>query len=525
MLDPTPPRLPRVLLAVLTIVSVTLFLSYTRISSTTYSLLWPEPEPFPTPDGKDLRTIFDDISPMSYGTTTRPAMKGMPENMIADLPAEYIPSRDGPTRRLVIVGDVHGQKTALEKLLEKIRFDKSADHLILTGDMTNKGPDSAGVLELAMDLGAHAVRGNHDDRVLLARAALDKDSEDQAKAKAAAAASEGGVVDLETKVYEKGQEKEDGGQNDGQDDVDPKVAKEEYLAREATLLLERDDRKEVTTARTLTPEQVEWLARLPIILNVGRIPRSSASASASASPSPTPGPSTTTDDGVTPTTDTPAAAPETAAAAFENLVVVHAGLVPALPLTSQDPWAVMTMRTLVYPIDDERRAAVKKYLQDQASKRQRGKIAATQMINDDMIDEYLGKIMQAKGIKDNSKDENGGDRVGAGDVALPTDGRDGTAWWGEWNRYQERLARDEGDDNKDYGHGLKGTTVVYGHDAKSGLKVPDTYGNGRGYTYGLDSGCVYGGKLSALIIEARPEGIVHGIAQVGCDKAVEPDDK
>lgn len=113
----------------------------------------------------------------------------------------------------------------------------------------------------------------------------------------------------------------------------------------------------------------------------------------------------------------------------------------------------------------------------------------------------------------------------------------GTAWWGEWNRYQERLAgrgsrfadgEEErraaaADDDNDNDHGLKGMTVVYGHDAKGGLKVPDSYGGGRGYTYGLDSGCVYGGKLSALVIEARPEGIVHAITQVKCKKAVEPD--
>jgi hypothetical protein len=497
MLDPTP-RLPRVLLAVLTIVSFTLFLSYTRISSTTYSLLWPEPEPFPFANDTDLQAIFDDIGPMAYGTTSRPPMKGMPEKVIADLPPEYVPSWDGPTRRLVIVGDVHGQKAALEKLLDKIAFDRAADHLVLTGDMTNKGPDSAGVLDLAMELGAHAVRGNHDDRVLLARAALDRDSEDgQARAEAKAAA--GGVVDLETKVYEMGQEKEDGGQED---------AKEEYLAQEAALLLDRTDRKEVVTARTLSPAQVEWLANLPIILNIGRIPPISRP-----NPSPAKG-----------ATDAPAPAP-----AFENLVVVHAGLVPGVALPDQDPWAVMTMRTLVYPIDDERRAAVKKYLKDQAAKRDRGQVAAVQAVSDDMVDEYLQKIMELQGL---SSGGDGRDRAAAGDVALPTDGREGTAWWGEWNRFQERLAgpgsrfADGGEERRaaaDDHHGLKGTTVVYGHDAKGGLKVPDSYGGGRGYTFGLDSGCVYGGKLSALVIEARPEGIVHAITQVKCKKAVEPD--
>ncbi|KUI73446.1 Serine/threonine-protein phosphatase 1 [Cytospora mali] len=520
MLNYSSRRPPRVLLAVLTIVSLTLFLSYTRITSTNHSLLWPEAtfDPTTSPDDEEdsdaLSKIFDDIAPMAYGTSPRPAMKGLPEAIVADLPRQHIPSRDGQTRRLVIVGDVHGQKAALEKLLDKIRFDKAADHLVLTGDLTNKGPDSAGVVGLAMELGAHAVRGNHDDRVLLARAAMDRASEGQAaraKAQAQAQALAGGVVDLETKVYEKGQgegkeEGEAGG--GGQRGEDFRAAKEAYLAREAALVLDRDDRKEVHAARTLSPAQVEWLSRLPIILKVGRIPPYTSTTT-----------STSNTNGDSPRDGEPPAA------AFENLVVVHAGLVPAVPLQDQDPWAVMTMRTLVYPIDGERRAAVKKYLQDKASKRNRGGKPA--VISDEVVEEYLRKIMEAQGLGAPGDDG----RRGAGDVAMPTDGRDGSAWWGEWNRFQERLlaageeGQGQGEGEREESHGLKGTTVVYGHDAKSGLKVPDTYGNGKGYTYGLDSGCVYGGKLSALIIEARPEGIVHGITQVGCDKAVEVDDK
>src|SRR5450432_3478913 len=70
--------------------------------------------------------------------------------------------------RLVIVGDVHGMKNELVRLLDKVEFDKKTDHLILAGDMISKGPDSKGVLDLIMKLGATAVRGNHEDRILLA---------------------------------------------------------------------------------------------------------------------------------------------------------------------------------------------------------------------------------------------------------------------------------------------------------------------------------------------------------------------
>jgi len=37
-------------------------------------------------------------------------------------------------------------------------------------------------------------------------------------------------------------------------------------------------------------------------------------------------------------------------------------------------------------------------------------------------------------------------------------------------------------------------TVIYGHDSKTGLAISD-------YTKGLDSGCVKGEKLTALVIE------------------------
>jgi hypothetical protein len=54
------------------------------------------------------------------------------------------------------------------KLLDKVSFDTKSDHLILAGDMVRKGPDSIGVIELARELGASCVRGNHEDRVILA---------------------------------------------------------------------------------------------------------------------------------------------------------------------------------------------------------------------------------------------------------------------------------------------------------------------------------------------------------------------
>ncbi len=71
--------------------------------------------------------------------------------------------------RTLIVGDVHGCRAELEELLEKADYQTS-DRLVLAGDLVNKGPDSKGVVRLAMKLGALGVRGNHDAHILKAAA-------------------------------------------------------------------------------------------------------------------------------------------------------------------------------------------------------------------------------------------------------------------------------------------------------------------------------------------------------------------
>lgn len=105
-----------------------------------------------------------------YGLNARPQFKDMIQ--IQDLPSRYIP-KTGKHRkagRLVVVGDVHGMKESLVELLEKVGFKEKHDHLILAGDIISKGPDSVGVVDLAMKLDATVVRGNHEDRIILAHA-------------------------------------------------------------------------------------------------------------------------------------------------------------------------------------------------------------------------------------------------------------------------------------------------------------------------------------------------------------------
>jgi hypothetical protein len=65
----------------------------------------------------------------------------------------------------LVVGDVHGCLDELRDLLRAADGDR-ARHVVFVGDLVAKGPDSQGVVQLARELGASAVLGNHDARVL-----------------------------------------------------------------------------------------------------------------------------------------------------------------------------------------------------------------------------------------------------------------------------------------------------------------------------------------------------------------------
>ncbi len=69
---------------------------------------------------------------------------------------------------ILLVGDIQGCAAALDQLLNQAGFSPSRDHVVLLGDLVNRGPDSLGVLQRVARLGAAATSllGNHDLHLL-----------------------------------------------------------------------------------------------------------------------------------------------------------------------------------------------------------------------------------------------------------------------------------------------------------------------------------------------------------------------
>jgi hypothetical protein len=200
-------------------------------------------------------SLMDHAPEMLYGSNARHTFKDMIQ--VSDMDEQHLPKKG---QRLVFVGDVHGCRKELEHLLKKVDFRRKHDHLVLAGDMINKGPDSPGVVKLMQDLGASCVRGNWEDKLLLTVAEAERHHD-------LTSVDDNAPLDF----------------LDAHHTANPKLLK---------------------LAKQFSRRQLLTLQQCPVILRIGAVPN------------------------------------------LGNLVVVHAGLVPDIPLESQDPFHVMNMRTI-----------------------------------------------------------------------------------------------------------------------------------------------------------------------------------
>ncbi|KAJ8613313.1 hypothetical protein MRB53_037000 [Persea americana] len=124
---------------------------------------------------KILAPIWEDYQLRSYDLNkyqssdleAAPLLRSRP--IVHTLDSKHLPEHGEHgkrSKRVAIVGDVHGCKDQLSDLLRKIDFSPKYDHLICVGDVINKGPDTAGTLRLLRSMGASSVRGNHEQELL-----------------------------------------------------------------------------------------------------------------------------------------------------------------------------------------------------------------------------------------------------------------------------------------------------------------------------------------------------------------------
>ncbi len=65
-----------------------------------------------------------------------------------------------------IVGDVHGSRAALERLLAELELNHD-DLVVFVGDLVRKGPDSPGVIDIVRnDPRLASVRGNNEQKII-----------------------------------------------------------------------------------------------------------------------------------------------------------------------------------------------------------------------------------------------------------------------------------------------------------------------------------------------------------------------
>jgi len=70
------------------------------------------------------------------------------------------------SERTLVISDIHGELSLLDRLLDDIEYRPERDQLILLGDYVDRGSNSRGTLERVMQLtreGAIALKGNHED--------------------------------------------------------------------------------------------------------------------------------------------------------------------------------------------------------------------------------------------------------------------------------------------------------------------------------------------------------------------------
>ena len=206
--------------------------------------------------------------------------------------------------RILVVGDIHGCMDELLELISAAGLDLSAgDTVVATGDLVSKGPKSAEVVRWFVSNGQYSVLGNHDEFLLknaLLRGRLDGrhyDSDADILLWNADRVAAAQAADQDGETY----------------------ALTYYARMNGFDYRARTECPHYGIVGELSDEELRWVAALPLSIDLSAAFPPAATASAAAA-------------------GAPASAPTCA------WTVVHAGLVPGVPLAAQHPAHMMQMR-------------------------------------------------------------------------------------------------------------------------------------------------------------------------------------
>ncbi|PVF95687.1 Metallo-dependent phosphatase [Serendipita vermifera] len=93
-----------------------------------------------------------------------PNFERIPGDGIRTISEEEI--REARPKRFIVVGDIHGMHGSFKKILSSVSYSESSDYLIHVGDLVAKGPSSPQVLNTMSHANVTGVRGNHDQKVI-----------------------------------------------------------------------------------------------------------------------------------------------------------------------------------------------------------------------------------------------------------------------------------------------------------------------------------------------------------------------
>lgn len=353
--------------------------------------------------------------------------------------------------KLVFVGDVHGCYDELIALLQKVQFNPEAgDFLVLVGDLIGKGPNSRKVLQLAMSFGSQCaiIRGNHEQVIIDWKWKID---------------SENGEVNENLrstmKILGTSVESSPPQQCHSDSGHGTSCHKASFMEMSSEVQTHRD------CAMEMTEEEWCYLLRAPLWLHFPEI----------------------------------------------NVLSVHAGILPFIPVEQQNPRELMNVRSVV-PLQP---------------------LAHSVLPSDKSFCDKQSLLTMS---------ENLSDVLGINDFIAASNKIDpqGSLWAAAYSQFsillRSKLDPDSASGNLETSFSSKDTTsspaptgsmmsvpiqgvlsslphIIFGHDAKSAVQIHSN-------ATGLDSGCCYGRHLTALVFEDPGQKILDMKVRDGVPKNV-----